>query len=125
MKKINKILLLLLISLPFPQPIYAVIPEGCSTPSINTGLGKIPTDPACLAKWVLANGILMAGGIAFLLSVFGGISIILAGGNPEKINQGKEIITSAVTGLLFIIFSIILLRIIGIDILQIPDFKKY
>jgi len=65
----------------------------------------------------------MGGGIAFLLSVFGGVSIILAGGNPEKINAGKEIIGSALTGLLFIIFSVFLLRFIGLDILQLPGFK--
>lgn len=66
----------------------------------------------------------MGGGIAFLLSVFGGVSIILAGGNPEKINAAKEIIGSALTGLLFIIFSVFLLRFIGYDILQLPGFSN-
>ena len=94
---------------------------GCV--GIETGLGPIPTDPECLVKWILKYAILMGGGIAFLLSVFGGVSIILAGGNPEKINSGKEIIGSALTGLLFIIFSVFLLRFIGLDILQLPGFK--
>ena len=95
---------------------------GCM--GVETGLGPIPTDPTCLVKWILKNAILMGGGIAFLLSLFGGVSIILAGGNPEKINAGKEIIGSALTGLLFIIFSVFLLRFIGLDILQLPGFSN-
>ena len=91
---------------------------------VDTALGCIPTEPENLVKWILKYAILMGGGIAFLLSVFGGVSIILAGGNPEKINAGKEIIGSALTGLLFIIFSVFLLRFIGYDILQLPGFSN-
>lgn len=91
---------------------------------VPTALGCIPTVPQNLVKWILKYAILMGGGIAFLLSVFGGVSIILAGGNPEKINSGKEIIGSALTGLLFIIFSVFLLRFIGYDILQLPGFTN-
>lgn len=96
--------------------------RGC--PAVITALGPIPTAPECLVKWVLTYAILMGGGIAFLLSLWGAITIILASGNPEKINEGKEIITSAITGLLFIILSIFLLRLIGVDILQLPGFAK-
>ncbi len=97
---------------------------GSSGSTVDTALGPIPTDPQELVKWVLKFAILMGGGIAFLLSVFGGVSIILAGGNPEKINAAKEIIGSALTGLLFIIFSVFLLRFIGYDILQLPGFSN-
>ena len=61
----------------------------------------------------------MGSGLAFLLSLWGGVTLILGAGNPEKMNEGKEIITSAVSGLLFIIFSVVLLRIIGVNILGI------
>ncbi len=103
-----------------------VISTSCSSTygaGSITGLGCIPTDPENLAKWILSKAILMGGGIAFLLSLFGGITIILAAGNPEKISQGKEIITSAVSGILLIIFSVFLLRLIGVDILQLPGFS--
>lgn len=96
-----------------------------STPAgyVCTALGDIPTDPTLLVQWILKYAILMGGGIAFLLSVWGGISIILAGGNPEKINEGREIITSAITGLLVIVLAVFLLRLIGYDILQLPEFS--
>ena len=86
---------------------------------VCTALGLIPTAPAELVKWILGWSIAMGGGLAVLLSIWGGVTIILAGGNPEKINEGKEIITSAISGILFILFSVFLLRFIGVDILGI------
>jgi len=59
----------------------------------------------------------VAGGIAFLMILYGGFTIMMSAGNPEKLNSGKEIITSAISGLLLIVFSAVILRIIGIDIL--------
>src|SRR3972149_6459757 len=83
-------------------------PVGCvassssctNTSDVFTALGCIPTDPAELVKWILGWSIAMGSGIAFLLALWGGVTIVLAGGNPEKINEGKEVITSAVSGLL-------------------------
>lgn len=103
-----------------PPP--ATCPLEFGTSGVPTGLGCIPTQPDNLVRWLLKYAILMGGGIAFLLSVWGGITILLAAGNPEKINEGKEIIGSAITGLMFIILSVFLLRLIGFDILKLPGF---
>lgn len=65
----------------------------------------------------------IGGIVAFLLIVVGGFQIILSSGNPERVKAGKEIITSAIAGLLLIIFSVFILRLIGYDILRIPGFK--
>ena len=66
----------------------------------------------------------LAGGIAFLLILFGGFQILTSAGNPEKLNEGRELVSSAVAGLLLIIFSVFLLRLIGYDILRIPGFGR-
>ena len=92
--------------------------------NIWTALGCIPTDPAAFVAWVLARAISIGGGIAFLLMIGGGFTIMTSSGNPEQLNKGKSIITSAATGLLFIIFSVLLLKIIGIDILKLPGFNQ-
>lgn len=73
---------------------------------------------------LLNFGIGIAGGIAFLLIIFGGFQILTSAGNPERLNEGKELISSAITGLLMIVFSVLLLQIIGVDILEIPSLKK-
>jgi len=88
---------------------------------INTALGCIPIDtPANFVSWLLPNMIKIVGGVAFLLMLYGGFVIITSSGNPEKIKAGQETITSAVAGLLFAIFSLFLLRLIGVEILKIP-----
>jgi len=64
----------------------------------------------------------LGGIVAFILIIFGAFQIILSGGNPDRVKAGKEMITSAIAGLLLIIFSVFILRLIGHDILDIPGF---
>jgi len=47
--------------------------------------------------------------------------ILVSSGNPDKIQAGKELITAAIAGLLLIIFAVFILRLIGKDILGIPE----
>lgn len=70
----------------------------------------------------ISIGVGMGGGIAFLLILFSGFQTITSTGNPEKLHEAKELMTAAISGLLLIIFSVFLLRLIGVDILQIPGF---
>jgi hypothetical protein len=102
----------------------ALTPGGAGGP-IQTAIG--PIDPRNLQGFIqqllnLALGV--AGGIAFLLMLFGAFRIMTSSGDPEKMKSGSELITSALTGLLFIIFSVFLLKLIGVDILQIPGFGQ-
>lgn len=64
----------------------------------------------------------LGGGVAFLLMLYSGFQRITSTGNPEKLHEAKELMTAAISGLLLIIFSIFLLRLIGVDILQLPEF---
>jgi len=87
-----------------------------------TAFGCIKTDPSSFMTDILRIGIGMGGGVAFLLILFGGFQILTSAGNPEKLQAGREVVTSAITGLLLIIFSIFLLRLIGVNIFGIPGF---
>lgn len=98
--------------------------EACGEHAIATGLGCIPTQPTAFAGWFLGWAIGLAGGIAFLLILFGGFRVITSAGDPEKLQGGKDLITASVAGLLVIIFSLFLLRIIGFGILQLPGFPR-
>jgi len=99
--------------------------EACfekDPPEAWTAIGCIPTDPQAFLTKFLNLGIGLAGGIAFLLILFGGLSIMTSSGNPEKLAAGKELVGSAIAGLLLIIFSLFLLQLIGYNILGIPGF---
>ncbi len=87
-----------------------------------TAFGCIKTDPGSFVADILRVGIGIGGGIAFLLILFGGFQILTSAGNPEQLAAGRELVTSAITGLLFIIFSLFILRLIGFNILGIKDF---
>lgn len=90
---------------------------------IDTALGCIPTnDINGFVQWFLTWAIGIGGGIAFLLILWSGFQIMTATGNPDRLKAGKEQLTSAVSGLLFIIFSVFLLKLIGIQILNLPGF---
>ncbi len=90
-----------------------------------TALGCIETSsPTKFAAWFLGAAIFIATGIAFLLMAFGAIQILTSAGDPEQVKGGGQLITSAVSGLIFIILSVFLLQLIGVDILQLPGFGK-
>lgn len=89
---------------------------------VFTAIGCIPTNPITLINSFLKVAALASGGIALLLMIFGGIRIMTAAGNADNLKAGQEQFTSAAVGLLFVIFSILLLQIIGVQILDIPGF---
>jgi len=108
---------------PTPTPAPSAI-TPCGEEGIETSIGCVSTNPTTLFASILRLAIGLAGGIAFLLILFGGIRILTSAGNPEALNQGREIVTSAIAGLILIIFSVFILRFIGIDILAIPGFSR-
>lgn len=100
-------------------------PSGGTTGTgIKTAIGCIPTQPQQLVQGFVRVISFAAGGIALLLMIFGAIGVITSAGNPEKLKHSQEQFTSAIIGLLFIIFSVLLLQIIGVDILNIPGFGR-
>ena len=89
-----------------------------------TAIGCVPLGSASQLFGSLLNfGIGIAGIIAFILMLFGALQMMISSGNPEKLNAGKELVTSAITGLFLIIFSVFILGLIGYNILGIPGFK--
>ena len=47
---------------------------------------------------------------------------MISQGNPEQVKGAREQLTAAIIGLLFIIFSLVILQVIGFNILRIPGF---
>jgi len=80
----------------------------------------LPTRVSAVVNPLVTFFIAIAGGVAFLLLIYGGFKFMFSMGNPENVQQGREIITAAIIGLLIIVFSIFILRLIGISILGLP-----
>ena len=91
-----------------------------TNPKVSTALGCVPVKIDDFAVWLLPWVFGIAGGIAFLLMVVGFIQIAAAKGDPKAMQAAKEMIGSALTGLLVCIFAIFILRLIAVNILRIP-----
>ncbi|OGM14928.1 hypothetical protein A2141_03405 [Candidatus Woesebacteria bacterium RBG_16_40_11] len=115
-----------------PRPMLAYYCDSYGNPTtatpapgqlgrIYTAIGCIPVSSqndflAFVLKWALGIG----GGIAMILIIFAGFLIMTSGGDKQKLQAGKELLTAAVSGLLLIIFSVFILDLFGIRILRIP-----
>jgi len=107
---------------PIPSaPIITPCPEG---DCINTALGLIPIKPAGLVSRLFSLLLGLSGGIALILIMISGYSLMTSGANAEAVQGAKETLTSAIVGLLFIIFSLVILEVIGVDILKIPGLGR-
>ncbi len=107
------------------------LPRGTANPNsgnssplkgncIDTAIGCIPVDQQDFITFILKWSIGIAGGIAFILIVLASFQIMTSQGDPKKLQAGKELLSSAIMGLMLLIFSVFILRIIGVNILQIP-----
>lgn len=100
-------------------PIEPYDPEcaGAGGAGVKTALGCLPVDAKSLQVFLSPWAIFLGAGVAFLLGLYGAFLIATASGDPEKVQAGKELITSVVLGLLVIIFAVFLLEVIGVDVL--------
>ncbi|MBI2029263.1 hypothetical protein HYT02_02525 [Candidatus Gottesmanbacteria bacterium] len=111
------------------------IPGDGSKPLANT---KYPSHPETPKQWTVfgcldvgAGGfvnqiykliIAFGSGFAFLAIIYGGFKVLTASGDPIQVSAGKHIIMGAISGILLIIFSIFLLRLVGVEIIRLPGF---
>jgi hypothetical protein len=65
----------------------------------------------------------LAGLVALLCIVYAAIQMQLSQGSAEKIKKAQELLTSCIMGLMLILFSVFILKVIGVDILRIPGFR--
>jgi len=92
---------------------------------IWTAMGCFYTDISRLIREkLLGMGVGLAGLIALLCIIYSAFQMQTSQGNPEKIKKTQELLTSCIMGLMLIIFSVFILRLIGVDILKIPGFSK-
>lgn len=89
--------------------------------SIVTAFGEVGTNPGAFITRFFSIVLGAAGTIALILFMRAGYQIMSARGNPEGIKEGREKLVAAILGLMFIIFSFVLLEVIGVDLLRLPN----
>ncbi len=93
--------------------------------SVDTAIGPISVQsPQAFILYVFRLALMIAGFGGVVLILISGYIMMISAGDKEKVQGAREMITSAIVGLLFIILSIVILEVIGVDILKLPGFGK-
>lgn len=92
---------------------------------VLTGLGCIPLNLGNFITDYLFGMLLgLAGMVAIFCIIYSAFRIQTSQANPERLKKAQETLTSCIMGLLLVIFSVFILRLIGITILRIPGFGQ-
>lgn len=100
--------------------------NGQQCDGIQTGVGFMNTDAAKFINSIFTIILSLSGGIALILIIVSGYQLSLSSANPEKVKEAQGMLTAAIIGFVFILFSVAILQIIGVDILGsiLPTFGK-
>ncbi len=93
--------------------------------SIPTAIGDIDVQsPIGFIEKLFALLLSISGGIAVAIFIFSGYRYILSRGDAEKVKNAREAMTSAIVGIIFIVFSLAIMQIITVDIFHLPGFTR-
>lgn len=90
--------------------------------NIWTAVGCIPISKEGIISSLVKLGLGIAGGVALIRILAAALLFSTSQGDPKRTGEAREMLTSSVIGLLFIIFSVTILQFIGVSILHIPGF---
>lgn len=91
---------------------------------VDTAIGEINTDGPGFIYSVFTIILSLSGGVLLLSIIYAGYLLMMSRGEPEKVQKGKELLTSSIVGFLFILFSYIIFGVITVDILKLPGFSN-
>jgi hypothetical protein len=103
---------------------YGPPTDPCPNGQCATAVGSINTSPEGFVNSLIGVILSIVGGIATILIIISGYRLMISQGNPENIKNAKDQLTAAIIGLLFVIFSLVILQIIGVNILGLPGFNS-
>lgn len=89
-----------------------------------TAIGCVEGDfSQFISGFLLKTALGFAGIFAFLCIIYASFLMQSSQGNQEKLKKAQELLTSCIMGLILIIFSVFILKLIGVNILQLPYLK--
>lgn len=100
----------------------AMIRGNCPFEAVETAIGCVPIgDTTQLAGFFLRWGLGISGAVAILTLAYSSFMIMTSAGDPKRLQTGKELLFSAISGIILLVFSMFVLRIMGINILGLFD----
>jgi len=90
---------------------------GVTIPGTQCVEGGTFTAPQLIGCW-FSFATYLVSGLAILLIAYGGYKYIMAQGNPDALKEAKEIIYSAIVGIIIMILGYLILNSIGPGIVE-------
>ena len=110
MKKI--IVLIILIALIAPISIFAAIDADSDGGAVELENPIGETNPNLIIGKVIEAALGIVGSLALLMFIYGGFIWMLAAGNNERVQKGKEVLIWATVGLVVIFSSYAMIKLI-------------
>jgi hypothetical protein len=110
-----------------PAPVPHVFCDAGNNPTsgVMTALGCIQaSSPKALAAALAGWGLSIGGGIFLLMLIYSGFTLVTASGDPKKVAAGREMLVSAITGIVLILITVVLLNFVGVNLLHLPGFER-
>lgn len=96
---------------------------ACAIDEVATDLGCLPNDPVGFIQKFYGWGLSLIGLVGLLFLIIGGYHVLTSGGNPQKLQKGKEYIVYSIIGLLLAFFGFVFIEFIAGGVLRIPGFE--
>lgn len=96
--------------------------DCAQTGGLATAIGCVPVLnlQKFIAETVFGIGIGIAGAFSVLCMIYGAILFQTSAGNSTQVQKAQKMIINCLIGLIVIVFSLFILKFIGIDLLRIP-----
>jgi hypothetical protein len=86
--------------------------SGTLSDEINQNAMEKITDEKTFVQWIINISIPLGVTCAFVLLVYAGYMMVTSQGNPDKLQESREVITNAVIGFVVVILAVTLLYLI-------------
>lgn len=98
--------------------------EPCPNNKCDTAIGIVDvSSPVVVVTKIFSIALSLGGFAALIIIIFSGYKLLVSRANKEIVQGARETLTSAIVGLLFIVFSLVILSVIAGDIIKIPGFN--
>ncbi len=97
--------------------------EPCPNNKCETAIGPIDvSNPMSVIMRIFSLVLSLGSAGAMIVIIYAGYKMMTSRGNKEAIQGARETITAAIVGLMFMVFSLVILSVITGNILKIPGF---
>lgn len=98
--------------------------EPCPNNRCDTAIGQIDvSSPVGVVMRIFSTALSVGAMGALILIIYSGYKFLTSRANKEAVQGARETLTSAIVGLIFIVFSLVILSVIAGDIIKIPGFN--